>query len=122
MDAARKLALLDTRMCQVCGLCHNPGDVVFVCVDTVVDEHGAPTSRPEDAASVVPMDEGLLHERCMRLAVGRCPQLVELRKMSSLLVLRVPVDDVFVVGDEQHARLDRAEVVDLSVYSRGTPV
>jgi hypothetical protein len=113
MDAARKLALLDTRACQVCGVCHNPGDLVFLCVSTPVDAEGRPVDRPEDATAVVPMDEALMHERCMRLAVGRCPQLLELRKMGRLLVLRVPVDDVLVRDEEQVARLDHAEVAGL---------
>jgi hypothetical protein len=112
MDAARKVALLDTRMCQVCGLCHSPGDLVFLCVQTAVDDQGRYVAKPEDATAVVPMDEGLMHERCARLALARCPRLRELRKRRSLLVLRVPVDDVYVHNGEQAALLTRAVVAD----------
>lgn len=113
MDAARKLALLDTRACQVCGVCHNPGDTVYLCVSTMVDADGKAVHVPEDTAAVVPMDEGLMHERCMRLAVGRCPRLVHLREERSLLVLKVPVDDVYVRDEEQVALIARADVVKL---------
>jgi hypothetical protein len=112
MDAARKVALLDTRMCQVCGVCHSPGDLVFLCVQTPVDGQGQYVARPEDATAVVPMDEGLMHERCARLALSRCPRLQHLRKERSLLVLRVPVDDVSVLKEEQVALIARAVVVD----------
>ena len=113
MDAARKLALLDTRTCQVCGVCHNPGDVVYMCVDTPVGADGLSVDRPEDATAAVPMDEALMHERCMRLAVGSCPRLLRLQRESRLLVVSVVVDGTFVRDDEQVVPLDGMRVVPL---------
>jgi hypothetical protein len=85
-------AVIDGLICQVCGIGHAAADRVFMCVSTENEE----TSRDAVLSQLVvmPMDNGIMHEKCALLAVARCPVLREIRSKNALIVLSAPVQMV----------------------------
>lgn len=100
----RREEVLDGLLCQVCGEGHDPDGTAYLLVgDPASVEDGDPTGR-----SVRLMDDALMHERCARLAVARCPELRRLRG-GHLAVFRGPVDAVVAVTlDDEDLRGDEA--------------
>lgn len=95
-DGDRLLAVIAGKLCQVCGLGHQPGDRIIVYVSA--DNEG--TGRDVDLAdqTVFAMDNAILHDRCARLALARCPALREMKRNGALIVLSAPAESLF-VGD-----------------------
>jgi hypothetical protein len=97
MDGTRVASIYAENRCQVCGVPHPPGATVFLCV-AMVTGMDKPAPMPAGVVAFA-MDHGILHERCARLAVGRCPRLREIRTEGRLVVLSANVDDVFCTPD-----------------------
>ncbi len=86
-------------LCQVCGEGHEPDDTVYLLVND-------PTEPGTDVsfAWAVAIDDAIMHERCLRLAAGRCPALKRLRAEGKLRVVTCPARAVsahtFEIGEE----------------------
>lgn len=85
-------AVLDGPLCQVCGQPYEAGARVFLCASAEND--GTDRSAVLGEQMVLAMDNGVMHERCIRLAIARCPVLREIRAKDALIVLSAVVDDV----------------------------
>jgi hypothetical protein len=93
MDTDRQAEVVEYGLCQVCGLGHEPGDTVYVFVAE------PPPAEPEGKV-VKAMDDAVLHERCMKLARGRCPGLAA-QERAGLWMLRAPFGAVSVYQPEE---------------------
>lgn len=82
MQGARLLAAASGAICAVCGCDYAEDEVAFA----LVKESELPESP--DGMEVQAMDGAIMHERCLRLAVGRCPRLRALRDAGELQLVR----------------------------------
>lgn len=78
----RMSEVVDYGLCQICGLEPEPNEKVYLFVNL---ESGPKPEQMEDKI-VQAMDNAILHERCMRLAIGRCPCLKKLRANKMLVM------------------------------------
>jgi hypothetical protein len=83
-DPDRMSLVVEYALCQVCGLGHNPMGFVYFFVNLEV---GPIPINLEDKI-VQAMDNAVLHESCMKLAVGRCPALRDLLAREMLVMYR----------------------------------
>ena len=83
-DPDRMTEVVDYALCQVCGLGHNPMSFVYFFVNLEV----GPIPDSLEDKMVQAMDNAVLHERCMKLATGRCPALRDLIERSKLVMYR----------------------------------
>ena len=89
MDSARHQAGCTGAVCAVCGEGY-PGPVdAYILINT--SETGLP---PEDRSGteLTAMDNAVMHERCVRLALAWCPTLKALVEAGHLVVVRVPAN------------------------------
>lgn len=93
MDDGRLAACAAGAVCAVCGHGYgvvddpdDPGETIgekaYALARAVPDDTG-----PDSAVRA--MDNAVMHERCLRLALARCPALLKLTREGVLLVLRV---------------------------------
>jgi hypothetical protein len=94
IDEQRLQQLRTKKLCQVCGEDHAVGSTVYMC--------GSAREKPDlaEGCYVMAMDDGVLHERCARLAVKMCPRLRELNDQGLLRVVGVPLEDVALFEDD----------------------
>lgn len=94
MHPARAAACASGAICAVCGLGYDDDDDAYVLVHAM--------EAPEDlsAVDVQAMDNGILHFRCLRLALGRCPKLRSLRDQGALQLVKTKGNSATVVLDE----------------------
>lgn len=110
MDPARVTACASGAICAVCGGDYDDDEDAYVLVKSA--------ERPKVMADVAvhALDNGVLHRRCLLLALARCPKLRELDRDGVLQILRAKGNSArFVIEDgEAHAVLDGAdcEIVD----------
>lgn len=101
------------RICQVCGEGHEPDGEIWLMVNEPRREE---LPEPRDGKEALAMDDALLHPRCAKLALGRCPGLKELRDQDRLTVLRTTAANTYIVetpdGDRAAAGLEHVELVD----------
>lgn len=97
-DAQRLAEVMDQKLCQVCGKGHEPGTTVFICVNLSNEPELKDCDLTDSDNAAIPMDQGVMHERCARLAVGRCPVLGALKAMGHLQVISALIEDVH-LGD-----------------------
>ena len=89
------------KLCQVCGEGHGPNDIAYV----LVKDKPLPDADISWAWAQA-MDDGVLHERCLRLAVGRCPKLKALRAAGELAIIACPAHAIRCRADgEEGGRL-----------------
>lgn len=88
LDDERHQDTIFDRLCQVCGNGHRKHASVWLFV--VDAEHREETHEVWAQA----MDEGLLHERCARLAYDNCPELRRLHEAGTLVVLEAPLSRI----------------------------
>lgn len=101
-DRKRMLRVAGGWVCQVCGLRFAPDEKTYCVVNIGPDE---PVRVPvgdclPDGLGVHAMDHGLLHDRCLRLALAWCPELKRLREVGELVVCEVPAGSVEAFGDD----------------------
>lgn len=65
---------------------------MFLCVNA--ENEGTDRSVVLSEQIVLAMDNGVMHERCVRLAIARCLVLREIQAKNALIVLSAVVDDV----------------------------
>ncbi len=82
MSAARAAACASGAICAVCGGDYQDGEAAYVLVRS---EGLAPDLS---TTNIRAMDNGVLHQRCLKLALKRCPELRRLRQASLLHVVR----------------------------------
>lgn len=93
MNPARVRRILYNKLCQVCGKKHAKGSTVFICLDA--DKSYLSTEGQEFHDSyAIPMDHGILHERCFKLAIAFCPLLKAKRASNQLLCLSASIEDI----------------------------
>lgn len=87
MDRARHRQSIRDLLCQVCGEGHGPDDPMFIFVND---------DAPSDPRGMIAqaLDDGILHERCARLAYARCPELGRLRAGGRLHVYEIRSGDI----------------------------
>lgn len=112
MDDARAAACASGAICAVCGGGFGEGETAYAIVR---QEGVAPDLATVD---VQPMDNGVLHRRCLLLAAAKCPALLRLQSEGFLVFVRVPSNAATVViadGGKPKARFDGAdcEIIDL---------
>lgn len=122
ISTTRAYEMRDKRLCQVCGEGHDPGArvVLFLTGDLRSRWNFDPFRSPEewsaDLRSEVVLrclDDGILHDRCAKLAVGTCPHLKRARDGERLFGFTVPVEDVHLHKggvDYLYALAEHAEV------------
>lgn len=107
MDPRRHRRVVEDMLCQVCGEGHQEGSDVYLFVN-----EASPAPRGAVAQA---MDDALMHERCARLAHGRCPELRRLRQGGRLRAYRAPLSAVVLLEEGPHnnlgARLDDSQEV-----------
>lgn len=76
-DGERFIATKTDLLCQVCGEAHGKHDEVVVFVGTGLQTKSGEKIDPTKAGDILIrcLDDAILHERCARLAAGRCPAL-----------------------------------------------
>ena len=92
----RRAKMLELGLCQVCGLGHEEGGEVLM----LVNESRVPDGDPA-GFEVLAMDDAIMHRRCYRLAVGRCPALRDLRRAGDLQAVVAPVEALSKFEDDQ---------------------
>lgn len=100
MVPAREKACVYGCVCQVCGEGHDPGERVVIFQsgklrdqDTGGElEYGTPFTDAK--VLLVALDNGVLHERCAKLAVGFCPHLKKAHAEGRLCAFTVPRADL----------------------------
>lgn len=82
MDTARAAACASGAICAVCGGDYGDDEPAYVLVQSA--------EKPLAVAEVdvQAMDNGILHKRCLQLALARCPKLRSLHAGGLLLVVR----------------------------------
>jgi hypothetical protein len=83
MFVPRLQACASGAICAVCGLGYREAERAYVLVKDE-EQH---TSIPE-GVMIQAMDNAVMHRRCLVLALGRCPKLLELRREGKLKVIR----------------------------------
>lgn len=107
----RMAEVVDRGLCEVCGIAASPADYVYFLVNL---ENGP---IPENMAEKVvqTMDNAVMHHRCLRLALGRCPALRSLKAKGMLVIYRALWGDVGVYSADDEDVLgvdgDKAERV-----------
>ncbi len=88
-DHDRHAEVIADVLCQVCGEGHQPDDTIYLVIND-------PTPPGADVgfAWAVAIDDAIMHERCLRLAAGRCPALKRLRAEGRLSVVSCPASAV----------------------------
>lgn len=76
------MACASGAICQVCGLGYQHGDEAFALVKAKT----IPRARKD--FEVQAMDNGIMHRRCLLLALKHCPELKRLRDKGMLQVVR----------------------------------
>ncbi len=121
-DLDRLAEVRDKLLCQVCGEGHGPDDTTYL----LVKDDDAPDVDISGKIAVT-INDAVMHERCLRLAAGRCPQLGRLRATGKLRVIACPISAVAVydIDDEEDPRLaaDGADctVLDAETFLTNTP-
>ena len=93
MSPTRTRRVLYNKLCQVCGKKHEKGSLVYICVDGKDSYLSAEAVAFHDRY-VVPMDHGIMHERCFRLALARCPKLKEKKKEGELVCVSTQIENI----------------------------
>lgn len=82
MNVARAAACASGAICAVCGGDYGDDEDAYVLVE------GADQPAAIADVDVQAMDNGILHKRCLQLALSRCPKLRQLRIDGRLQVVR----------------------------------
>lgn len=101
MDGGREAAAASGAICAVCG-----GDYLedVKAYSVVRKSLGVDLS----AVEVQPMDNGIMHKRCLQLALAKCPRLRDLAADNAIEVVSVPSNStrIEIVEGKQMARID----------------
>jgi hypothetical protein len=90
-------------VCQVCGLRFVTDQPAYaVVIENRLDLlEGVEMGKPLPVGvGVHAMDHGLLHQRCLRLALAHCPELRRRREAGELYICRVPPGSVEAFGPD----------------------
>lgn len=98
-DSKRQRRVAGGTICQVCGLKLNDRAYCAVNIDPDQPRYPVGSRLPEDVG-VHAMDHGLLHRRCLRLALAYCPELRRLEKVGELVLCEVPPGSVEAFGED----------------------
>lgn len=101
----RMKEVVDWAKCQVCGDCHKPWEVVYLLVNK--DLTGEPPSNLE-GKMLQAMDNAVMHERCVKLATGRCPALRQMRDDGKLILFAAYWRDIKIYDIPEDADDDSA--------------
>jgi hypothetical protein len=107
MDPARKLAAATGAVCAVCGLDYLEDEPAWVLVQS--DEPIPEEILPE--GEVHPMDNGIMHRRCLVLALRHCPALRRIRAEGRLYIFRTRGNWTTVDHDDLQAMIPGADCV-----------
>lgn len=109
-DPDRMSEVVEWAKCQVCGLSHKPWEIVYFLVNR--DITGETPSNLEGKV-IQAMDQAVMHERCMKLATGRCPVLCNLRGREALVLYAAYWRDVKIydVPEEHRAEEDSSQIL-----------
>lgn len=107
MSPTRVRRILYNKLCQVCGKKHAKGSRVFMCVDGK-DSYLSADAKEFHKLYVVPMDHGIMHERCFRLALARCPKLKEKKLSGELVCVSTQIENIRL---EYVTKLDTKEFI-----------
>lgn len=96
MDPARYNACASGAVCAVCGDGYPAGaDAYALALTDRVD----PLTDLSDGV-LRPMDNAVMHERCLRLALAWCPELARKHAAGALVCVRVPANAAVVEPNE----------------------
>lgn len=122
-DPQRLLAAVFGLLCQVCGEGHYPDEAVFMFVNDDV---------PEDPGSKIAlaMDDAVMHERCAKLTLGRCPGVGAIQAKGPFSILLANSSDIEVRYDHEDdedgerprlaVRLDKAKIMTYKEFRNAT--
>lgn len=101
-DRKRMCRVAGGWVCQVCGLRLGEDDAAYCAVNIGPDEpvRVAVGERLPEGLGVHAMDHGLMHDRCLKLALAWCPELKRLKVAGELVVCEVPPGSVEVFGSD----------------------
>jgi hypothetical protein len=102
MNLARSAACASGAVCAVCGIGYQDDEEAYV----LVKSSDAPASL--DGVFIRPMDNGILHKGCLKLALGRCPELRRLAAAGDLQIVKTVGNDtqIKIEGEEVSALID----------------
>lgn len=89
----RHLACILALLCQVCGYQHMPGIPVIFFVN---QEGGTIPKNLETAGMATAMDDAVLHTRCAKLTLGRCPGVGGVRDKGRLHVVETTSEKIII--------------------------
>lgn len=110
-DPDRMAKVVDYALCQICGLAHEPMSFVYFFVNL---EIGPIPDNVEDKI-VQAMDNAVMHEHCMKLAIGRCPALRDLMERDKLVMYRSRWKHVKIHEIPEEAGFDKREAFKLCI-------
>jgi hypothetical protein len=106
MDMSRSTACASGAVCAVCGEGYEDDETAYVLVTA--------TEAPPDMAAVDvrAMDNGVLHKRCVQLALAMCPKLKSMIADATLGIVEAKGNTARLVLDDDgsaHAVFDGAD-------------
>lgn len=122
-DENRLQACASGAVCAVCGLGYQADEKALAITrppDGLQLQPGDVVSPADGFDGITPIDNGILHRRCARLALAYCPKLNELLEDDDLIVLEVVAHD----AAPEFLDLDRADgkVMLTATFAEGTVV
>jgi hypothetical protein len=91
IDGTRERIVQRFKICQVCGLGHEPGATVYIYCSKAP---GEALDLSDDTKAAFAIDNAVMHERCARLAVARCPRLRSLQASGELAIFQTVIEAV----------------------------
>lgn len=88
----RMTEIVDYALCQVCGMKPSPEESVFLLVNGELTDN--PEGMDMSTKMVQAMDNAAMHFRCMKLAVGRCPELKRMLAEGKLYLFAAKYSDI----------------------------
>lgn len=110
MDPARYDACASGAICAVCGGDYPPGarGIALVLLDRAAGSPTPTVGSDLAGGDVLPMDNAVMHHRCVRLALAWCPELKRVLAAGELIAVDVPANSATVeVTDEDAAEGER---------------
>lgn len=114
MNSARAAACASGAVCAVCGEGYADDEPAYVLVTA--------TDAPADIASVdvQAMDNGILHKRCVQLALAMCPKLKSMIAEGRLQIVSTTGNNASVIIDDEGTPKARVDGADCAVVDRAS--
>ncbi len=111
VHGARYSACASGAICPICGVAFIDGMRAFAFLSlrqlegtALADALTSSLEHPLDGFDVSPMDNSVMHDKCAKLSLARCPHLADLISAGDLFVIELPANACDVHGPDEHNR------------------